>query len=511
MNRTITVTDFLELQSGSDIRGVALEGVDGERITLTADMCRQIGAAFALWLSEKLGKRPEELTVGIGYDSRISSAAFEKAVAAGLRSQNVRAVRCGLATTPAMFMGIIFERTHFDGSVMITASHLPFNRNGVKFFDKDGGLEHDNITDILRRAAAFDPAALLQTDTAAEQCDLLGRYAAHLRNAITASLSYQSDHPLAGLKIVVDAGNGSGGFFAGQVLQPLGADIRGSQFLEPDGRFPHHIPNPEDKTAMAAIKAAVVQSGADLGLIFDTDVDRMSAVLAGGAEVNRDAVIALIAAVIAPQYPGGVIVTDSVTSDRLTVFLERELRLTHLRYMRGYKNVINKCKELNAAGICCPLAMETSGHGALKENYYLDDGAFLAVKLVVALAEAKRAGRDLHSLIEKLPQLVEDGEFRFKIRGEDFRAYGTAVLSELKARAQKAHYTLPESHEGVRIAFDSDRAQGWMLLRLSLHDPVMPLNIEGRRPGDVRRIAEIARDLLSGFDRLDMSCLPPHQ
>ena len=176
--------------------------------------------------------------------------------------------------------------------------------------------------------------------------------------------------PLAGLHVVVDAGNGAGGFFAERVLDELGADISGSQFLNPDGMFPNHIPNPENAKAMEAIKSAVLDNQADLGIIFDTDVDRMSAVLSDGSEVNRDAIIAMMAAIIAEDYPGGTIVTDSVTSDRLTRFLEG-IGMKQHRFKRGYKNVINESKRLNEEGIVSPLAIETSGHGALSENYFL--------------------------------------------------------------------------------------------------------------------------------------------
>lgn len=498
--------DFLKLQNGSDIRGVALEGVDGEHVNLTTEVCRNIGAAFALWLSAKTGRSTDTLVIGIGRDSRLSGEALENALVEGLAAQRVTIVRCSLATTPAMFMGTVFEETNFDGSIMITASHLPFNRNGFKFFDKSGGLERIDITEILRSAAAQQTTG----DNGSPKCrsfDLIARYSKHLQDAIRKGLSFHAEKPLANLKIAVDAGNGAGGFFAEQVLKALGADTSDSRFLEPDGTFPNHIPNPENKAAMEAAKTATVQSHSDLGLIFDTDVDRMSAVLSDGTEVNRDAIIAMTAAILAPNYPHSTIVTDSVTSDRLTFFLEQELGLTHLRYMRGYKNVINKCRELNEQGIISPLAMETSGHGALKDNYYLDDGAFLAVKLVTALANAKHEGKNIESLIEKLPPMVEETELRFKIRGEDFKEYGMSILQAFKERAEKAGFELPQSYEGVRISFKSTEAQGWMLLRLSLHDPVMPLNIESSRKGDLAKLKAIARTLLEGFDRLDVSAL----
>ena len=471
---------------------------------MTPDIAKQIGCAFVSWLEKKSGVNANALIIGVGRDSRVSGPDLAMGLIQGIVSAGAKVVDCGMATTPAMFMSIVFPATQFHGSAMITASHLPFNRNGIKFFDADGGLEHDDITEILKLAGMLNPQ---HVNYFPEPVDLLTLYADHLREAIIQGINSDSDKPLEGLKIVVDSGNGASGFFVDKILKPLGADTTGSQFLEPDGMFPNHIPNPENKQAMEAIRNAVLNNKADLGLIFDTDVDRMSAVLSDGSEVNRDAIIAMAAAILAPENPGSTIITDSVTSDRLTYFLEDVLGLKHLCYMRGYKNVINKQKELNAAGTNAPLAMETSGHGALKENYYLDDGAYLAVKLVIALAKARAEGKKLDSLIEKLPPLVEEGEYRFKIKDENFKDYGKSVLKEFKARAEKAGYKMPESYEGVRISFKEGDAQGWMLLRLSLHDPVMPLNIEGARKGDVAKIKAIAKELLAGFDKLDMSCL----
>lgn len=511
------MSDLLKLQNGSDVRGVALEGVADEHVNLTEDIAFKIGCGYMNWLSKKTGKSCSELTVGVGRDSRVSGPALANALMLGFASTGAKVVDCGMATTPAMFMSIVFEDTKFDGSAMITASHLPFNRNGIKFFDADGGLEHEDITDVLVNAGSVseDYEKVLKDSskkTEYKKYSLLEVYAEYLKNKISdgvcaANGNVKAEQPLKGLHIVVDSGNGASGFFVDKILKPLGADTTGSQFLEPDGMFPNHIPNPENKQAMEAIRNAVLQNKADLGLIFDTDVDRMSAVLSDGSEVNRDSIIAMIAAILAPEYPGSTIITDSVTSDRLTYFLEKELGLKHLCYMRGYKNVINKQKELNAAGTVAPLAMETSGHGALKDNYFLDDGAFLAVKLVIALASAAKAGKKLDSLIEKLPPLVEEGEYRFKIKAEDFKSYGKNVLAEFDKRAKEKGYTMPHSYEGIRLSFNSEDVKGWILLRMSLHDPVMPMNIEGARKGDLAKLVEIAKELTDGFDQLDRSSL----
>lgn len=500
MGVALSEKTIMKLQNGSDVRGVAVEGVADEPVNLTVEAVNRIAAGFLDFLSHKLGKKKSELRVAVGHDSRVSAKAIKKAVLGAVTAAGAKAVDCGMASTPAMFMSIVFEETKMDGSIMITASHLPYNRNGMKFFTKDGGTEKGDVIEILK-GAVRNPE-LTGDLSKVEKFDLIDCYSRHLCEKIREELG-GGEKPLAGMHIVVDAGNGAGGFFATKVLDVLGADTKGSVFLEPDGMFPNHIPNPENKQAMAAIKKAVLDSKADLGLIFDTDVDRMSAVLETGEEVSRNSLIAMIAAILAPKYPGSTIVTDSVTSDELAAFLEKELGLKHLRFKRGYKNVIDECIRLNHEGTVSPLAIETSGHGALSENYYLDDGAYLAVKLLVAAAKAKKEGKVLGSLIAKLGQPAEAKEYRIKIKGEeDFRGYGENVLKTFEERARKEGIRIAEpSYEGVRLVLDD----GWALIRLSLHDPNMPVNVESRHVGGVAKISAKVVELLDGFASLDLS------
>ena len=499
---------LLKLQNGTDVRGIAAEGIPGDAVNFVPEDANRIAQAFVKWLSKKSGIAAADLKIAVGHDSRITAEPLKEAILKGLTAQGAKAIDCHLASTPSMFMSTVYEEFKYNGSIMITASHLPFNRNGMKFFDPEGGLEHDDITDILTIA---EELSVQDADISTlEEVDLISSYSAHLCEKIRVGAADPDhyDQPLKGLKIVVDAGNGAGGFFVEKVLKPLGADTTGSQVLNPDGMVPNHIPNPENKQAMAAIKKAVLDNQADLGIIFDTDVDRMSAVLPDGSEINRDAIIAMMAAILADEYPGGTIVTDSVTSDRLQDFLENHLGMKQHRFKRGYKNVINECKRLNEAGIVSPLAIETSGHGALKENYYLDDGAYMAVKLLISAAKANRSGKQIASYVEALKPGFEEAEYRLKLSGEDFGAYGKQVLKEFEERAiAKGLQVAPNSYEGVRISFRSEEIQGWLLLRMSLHEPLMPMNLEGVREGDCARMKAAARELLAGFDRLDLSLL----
>ena len=134
------MADIRKLQNGSDIRGIACEGVEGEHVNLTEDAGNLIGGGFVRWLADKKGKKAEELRIGIGHDSRITANSLFAAAAKGIVAAGAKVYACGLVSTPSMFMTTVFDEFGFDGAIMITASHLPFNRNGYKFFDRDGGL-----------------------------------------------------------------------------------------------------------------------------------------------------------------------------------------------------------------------------------------------------------------------------------------------------------------------------------------------------------------------------------
>lgn len=506
--------DLRRLQNGSDIRGVAMEGVAGEKVNLGKEETFRLTRGFALWLSEKLNKPVQELKLSVGHDSRLTAEQLKETIAETLIHIGARVYDCGLASTPAMFMSTVFEDYACDGAIMITASHLPFNRNGFKYFDRDGGLNKSDIATIIAYADSDVIFEELKSVTNAsnepiEKRDLIGRYSQHLREKIIAEVAHPTspEKPLTGLKIVVDAGNGAGGFYASSILEPLGADVSASQFLEPDGHFPNHQPNPENKAAMESISKRVVECGADFGLIFDTDVDRSSAVDKNGREISRNAIVAMAAALIAREHPGTTVVTDSITSDQLTVYLEKCLGLKHLRFKRGYKNVINKSIELNEAGIDSQLAIETSGHAAYKENYFLDDGAYLATKIVIKAAQLAQHGEGIDVLLASLEEPREAVEIRFPIKGSDFASCADRVLDDFKAWAEQPEQrergisVVEPNYEGVRINFRNEELDGWCLLRKSLHDPIMPLNVEVTK-GSCENILCIIKVFLSSYDRI---------
>ncbi|WP_439184384.1 phosphoglucomutase [Carboxylicivirga taeanensis] len=501
--------NWKQLQNGSDIRGVALTGIAGQDVNLDSNIVGQLGTAFYEWLKGK-SNSASPLKIAVGMDSRLSGPQLKAAFIEALVAAGAEVLDCEMASTPAMFMTTVTAPYNAHGAVMLTASHLPFNRNGLKFFTPDGGLEKKDIADILAIAENNQPTEEAPKGTVTK-VDFIGVYSDLLVDRIRKEVNSSDNYlqPLDGFKITVDAGNGAGGFYAHRVLEVLGADVSSSQFLDPDGKFPNHVPNPEDGIAMKSICDAVKANKSDLGIIFDTDVDRAAIVDEKGNPINRNELVALSAAIVNEEHPGATVVTDSITSDGLTWFINEELKAKHHRFKRGYKNVINEAIRLNKNGEESWLAIETSGHAALKENYFLDDGAYLVTKCIIKMAQLKKEGLSLTSLIEKLPVPAESKEFRITIKADDFKAYGEKVISELgHLAASKTGWELaPNNYEGVRTSISSNGVKGWFLLRLSLHDPVIPLNIESDTPGGVEFIARELLSFFNNFSELDLQSL----
>ncbi|GLT99804.1 hypothetical protein SLE2022_172190 [Rubroshorea leprosula] len=446
------------LQNGPDVRGVALDGEKGRTVELTPPAVEAIAESFGEWLISVLekerGNPVEVVRVSLGKDPRISGATLSLAVFSGLARAGCLTFDMGLATTPACFMSTLLPPFSYDASIMMTASHLPYTRNGLKFFTKRGGLTATEMEEICDKAASKYANRMAKVSTLLRtlptRVDFMSAYAKHLREIIKERVNHplHYDMPLKGFQIIVNAGNGSGGFFTWDVLDKLGADTFGSLHLNPDGMFPNHIPNPEDKTAMALTRAAVLENSADLGIVFDTDVDRSGVVDDKGNPINGDRLIALMSAVVLREHPGTTIVTDARTSMALTRFIT-DRGGQHCLYRVGYRNVIDKGVQLNKDGIETHLMMETSGHGALKENHFLDDGAYMVVKIIIEMIKMKLAGSDegIGSLIKDLEEPLESIELRMNI------------ISEPKYAKTRGR----EAIEAFRLCIEEGRLEGWEL------------------------------------------------
>ncbi|KAL5760995.1 hypothetical protein ACOSQ2_019833 [Xanthoceras sorbifolium] len=538
------------LQNGSDVRGVALEGERGRTVDLTPPAVEAIAESFGEWVKNSLEKDrggpvdEDVIRVSLGKDPRISGPSLSVAVFAGLSRAGCLVFDMGLATTPACFMSTVLPPFAYDASIMMTASHLPYTRNGLKFFTKKGGLTSPEVEEVCDRAARKYANRLAKVSTLLttppRRVDFMSAYAKHLREIIKERVNHplHYDTPLQGFQIIVNAGNGSGGFFTWDVLDKLGADTFGSLHLKPDGMFPNHIPNPEDKNAMALTRAAVLENKADLGIVFDTDVDRSGVVDKSGNPINGDKLIALMSAIVLREHPGATIVTDARTSMALTKFMT-DRGGNHCLYRVGYRNVIDKGVHLNEDGIEAHLMMETSGHGALKENYFLDDGAYMVVKIIIEMVRMKLAGSDegIGSLIKDLEEPLESVELRMNIISEPRHAKekGSEAIEAFRQYLEEGRLhgweldacgdcwvsegCLVDSNDSpaaidarmyrAKVSDEKHGQYGWIHIRQSIHNPNIAVNVQSTVPGGCLSITRVLRDkflLASGMDKvLDIS------
>lgn len=429
---------------------------------------------------------------------------------------------------------------------MVTASHLPSDRNGFKFFTRQkGGFTKAQVKQLVIKAQDhaqvwFDLGILPPTSGSngvfcSEFVHWMPFYEQQLQRALRRQLGQSTDDslPLEGLKIVLNAGNGSGGFFR-SVLKNLGANVDGSIHTEPNSEFPNDVPNPEKDSMVQETIRACEAANADLGILLDTDADRCGMVAPRTygqindifkpmdyEPLNRNRLIAMMGVIFARQAPGCAIVTDSVTSTGLSQFLEIELQLQHVRFLRGYANVIQKARQLNEEGLVnAQVAIETSGHCAIKENGFLDDGTYTAIKVLGLLAQERQQQsssrrKSLLDLIASLQELDEVVELRLPARDGSLESiHGLFDFIALKVEAicdERETWTVDNDNlEGIRIS--TGQNGGYFLLRRSLHDPVFCLQVESSSKEDARQqivepLLQLCRSQPRISNTLDLSAL----
>ena len=504
--------DLKHLVSGTDIRGIVSE-FEGKKVNLTKNEVEFIGKAFGNWITKKYGRKSElenrKIKVSVGYDARHTGPEFSKILRNVLKNMEIDVYDCQMSITPSLFMTTIFENYKADGAIMITASHLPSYYNGLKFFTTEGGLEKTDVLEMLEMGNKKSCQCEVNLREALEIEEKKGRsltkklagdYAEYTCEFIRKETG--EEKPLKDFKIVIDAGNGAAGFFADKVIKELGGNPEGSQFLNPDGDFPNHVPNPEAKEAIESIKKAVLDNNADFGIIFDADGDRSAFIDKNGREINRNNLIALLSEILLKEHSGGIIVTDSVTSAGLKEFIENRGGIHH-RFQRGYKNVINESVRLNNEGKYSPLAIETSGHAAFKENYFLDDGAYMAARLLIQLVESREKGIEFTDVLNELSEPAEEIEIRIPIKDKDFRARGEKIVENFREYAGKKEGWSLEmpNYEGVRV---NAGQKSWFLIRLSLHEPLLCVNIETEKEGMGNEILEELKDYFKKYEKMEI-------
>jgi phosphomannomutase len=432
----------------------------------------------------------------VGRDARPTGEALLQAFIRGLTAADCDVLDAGLATTAAVYLPVVLGEPRADGAVMVTAGALQENWNGFKLMTRDGGLRADEQLEVLERAAKVNvPQRLVRS------YDALTPYRQRIGDMVRSRLDDDVQCPLVGLFLVVfDSGAGA---LLADILTELGADVVRAH--APGGVF-----SLDDPEGMRALSEAVLKNEADLGVALDADGTRAGIIDRDGRPLSGNRLIALMAAILLEEHPGATFVTDSVTSSGVARFIT-EWGGVHYRFKRGHRNVIAEAMRLNDEDIDCPIAIETSGHAALRENFFLDDGLYLAAVVLTKALTLKRDGETIASLIAELAEPVESQEIRMRILAKDYRAAAqSAIETVLSHTLEDPEWRLAsDNREGVRINFDldGDMDNAWLLLRLSVNDKVMPLNVESDVPGGAARILTELHELLKDFGELDLEPL----
>jgi phosphomannomutase/phosphoglucomutase len=447
-----------------DIRGVA----DRD---LTDEVVRSIGAAFAQRMRDR-GKK----VIAVGRDVRLSSPRIRAALVEGLRDQGARVIDVGQVPTPALYFAIL--HLHADGGVMVTGSHNPIEYNGLKLSDGISSLHGPDIQDLRDRATSA--GALPQRGTV-EKVSVDEEYLRDLTSRVSLKRK---------LRVVVDPGNGAASILGPAYLRALGCDVD-AIFAEPDGHFPNHLPDPTVPSLMRSLQERVRETGADLGIGFDGDADRVGAVDEKGRLLYGDQLLGLYAADVLASRPGAPIIFDVKCSQGLVDWV-RMKGGEPVMWKAGHSLIKAKMRETKA-----PLGGEMSGHMFFADEFYgYDDALYAAARLLRILAGGPAT---LSARVDELPQsrYVSTPELRLDCTDERKFAIVDAVREHFAAR-----YDVIDV-DGVRVQF----GDGWGLIRASNTQPVLVARFEAKSKERLQAIAREVYDVLATFPEVTIPAL----
>ncbi|MFY8103511.1 MAG: phosphomannomutase/phosphoglucomutase [Ramlibacter sp.] len=427
-----------------DIRGIVPS-------TLDEDVARALGLAFGA-----AALRAGERTVAVGRDGRLSGPSLSAALVRGLVSSGVDVIDIGLATTPMLYFA---ASTLCASGIQVTGSHNPRDYNGFKMVLAGRAIHGQEIQAL--RSAMEQGAAPAATPGRVRNVNVLLPY----RDRITADVKLARP-----MRVVVDCGNGVAGASAPAILRALGCEVT-ELYSDVDGNFPNHHPDPSKPENLRDLIAALKSSGAELGLAFDGDGDRLGIVTPAGHNIYPDRQMMLFARDVLSRVPGGTIVYDVKCSQRLAPAI-REAGGVPMMFKTGHSLIKARMKEVNS-----PLGGEMSGHIFFKERWYgFDDGTYAAARLLEILSRHADAG----AVLEALPTSHSTPELNVRCaEGEPH-----ALVERLIAGARFAAPAEVSTIDGVRV----DWPDGFGLIRASNTTPVLVLRFEGQTPEALHRI-----------------------
>jgi phosphomannomutase/phosphoglucomutase len=525
----------------NDIRGIADE--THPHYQLTDDFCMVTGRAYVELLRQHRGKEPHELTVVVGKDVRKSGPRMKRAFSTALLGTGVHVIDIApkekVSSTPLMYFATWLFNA--DGGVEVTGSHLDKEWNGFKFCIGSESTTTDHIQEMYHTAKKLEEGfkPFIKGDEGElKEVDVLKHYQsmvtanvvlrdqweelalralsgaislpAALSTAVQAmeQLPEEKKKPLTGLKIAYDAGNGTTGIIGPPIFRELGADVI-ELYTEPDGNFPHHLPDPTIPRFLEDLHAAVDRHNAHIGLSSDCDGDRAGAVSPTGRMIIGEQILALLCKHILREHPHADIVYDTKCSDAIKEIITDNDGVP-VEWKTGFSFIKEKMEALDAVA-----GGEMSGHVYFKKNNRADDAIFAFSELLLLTANELHAHRDItvvDGLLEDfLKRYVNTPEIRIPVVSDEVKErvcdavedYYRQLAAEYPARYKRRTDAQGNDIDGVKIEFLEEN--GWALVRRSNTSPVIILRMEARNKAGLRKIEEQVIKKFQEFNTVDLT------
>jgi phosphomannomutase/phosphoglucomutase len=439
-----------------DIRGV------WER-DLTSEVVELLGKGYASYLLKTLGKKSAK--VSVGWDARLHSPAIRDSLIQGLTASGVDVTDLGMCPTPLQYYSL--HTLDVDGGIMITGSHNPPEFNGFKMSVGRSTIFGDAIQEIRTIIESED---FYTGKGTVDTCPVIEEYVKYVQGRFES---------LEGIRVVVDAGNGTGGLVAPQIMRALGAEVI-ELYCEPDGRFPNHHPDPTLEESLVDLIAAVKREKAHAGIGYDGDADRIGVVDEEGSIIWGDGLMIIFSRDILKDNPGAKIIGEVKCSQTLYDDIAAHGGVP-IMWKTGHSLIKEKMKQEEAL-----LAGEMSGHIFFKHRYLgYDDAVYASLRLMEII---KKTGEpySTRALLKDVPAVVATPEIRFDCPD--------AIKFKIVEQAQKAFDEYESiTIDGIRVKFDD----GWALIRASNTQPVLVLRFEAPTEERLKEIHTLVESRLS--------------
>ena len=463
-----------------------IRGIYGEDIT--EELFYNTGIGFVEWLKEQSGKKTADMWITITRDARLHSPALEKALADGITSTGANVINLGLAPTPIGYYSEVVGVEGYDviAAAIITASHNPSQYNGLKMTHEHQTLNEEQIKDVKALTEAeYRIKSPITKEGELKEYDLIPDYIKEMKGEFSALTRLIHGN----IKVVVDSANGTGGIVAPALYRSIGCNVI-ELYSNPDGKFPNHHPNPSDEKTLNDIKRAVVENGADIGIAFDGDSDRIGVIDSKGNSMSGDKLLLIYALDLIEKYEGTgvkpVVVSEVKCSQVLFDTINKEGGEA-IMCRTGHGYIKAKMKETNAL-----LGGEMSGHTFFKDKYYgFDDAVYAGCRIIEILSKNKKQNPSfkIEDLLTPFNKVFTSQEVRLECPNE----LKKPALEMLKGYVNN-HKDMFGSEikdiitiDGMRVVFDG----GFALIRQSNTEPVFTLRFEAKTQDECERFENV--------------------